>query len=109
VLGAELLAQYETVLHHSRLMLESARQGDWDGLIAIEQDRSALNNRLQNQEKTCQWLEADQIRKGDLIRKILSNDAETRSLVEPRRQELQNIFGSLYAEKKLLTAYAKNA
>lgn len=107
--GAELLKQYEAILHHSRLMLEAALQGDWDSLIAIEQDRASLNTLLLNQEKLCHWLEADQIRKGDLIRKILANDEETKGLVEPRRLELQNIFGSLYAEKKLLSAYAKNA
>jgi flagellar protein FliT len=109
VQGAELLTQYEAILHHSRLMLEAARQGDWDNLIAIEQDRASLNSLLQNHEKLCRWLEEDQIRKGDLIRKILANDEETKGLVEPRRLELQNIFGSLYAEKKLLSAYAKNA
>lgn len=107
--SAELLIQYEAIRNHSLLMLEAARQGDWDRLIELERDRSQLNVLLQAQEPRSIWPEADQLRNGELIRSILANDAETRKLVEPRWQELQNIFGSLYVEKKLLMAYAMNA
>jgi len=87
-------------------MLEAARQGDWDRLIALEHDRASLNAVLQEQEKLCTWLAADRFKKGELIRAILANDAETILLVEPRREELHDIFSSLYSEKKLQKAYA---
>lgn len=107
--SAGLLIQYQAIRNHSLLMLESARQGDWDRLIELERNRAELHALLQAQEPRSTWPETDQLRKGELIRSILANDAETRKLVEPRWQELQNIFGSLYVEKKLLMAYAMNA
>lgn len=103
--SADVLLQYEAMLHQLQQMLEIARQGDWDRLGECEQVHGALRSTLEAQEYNCQWSEEAQVKKGELIRSILAINQDIRQLLEPRRHELSQIIGSLGTEMKLQKAY----
>lgn len=102
---AQLLARYEDVWRLTQQMLESAQRGDWDRLTAFEHERAAIVDQLVRQEDEKVWGPAERARKGDLIRAILEADAEIKVLTESWMGELQEILGSIGAEKKLHKAY----
>ena len=104
--SSELLGLYESLAHQSQQMLEVARLGDWDRLIELEHSHAAASQALMELERECRWSQADQSRKGALIRRILETDEETQRLVGPRRHELQAMITYLASAKKLQNAYA---
>lgn len=101
----QLLACYEDVRRLTQQMLELAQQGDWDRLTDIEHERAAIVDQLARQEEEEIWGPAEGAKKGDLIRAILEADAEIKVLTESWMGELQEILGSIGAEKKLHKAY----
>ena len=99
--GADLLSRYEAILRLSLRMQEAAREGDWDILIELEQDRAALLNQHHAHNES----PADKSARAGLIQRILASDAETGLLVGPRQDELKMTFDSIETEKKLQKAY----
>ena len=79
-----ILERYEAIAEASSAMLMAARAGDWHEVALIEDfcmiligelDSSRTLNRLSLEERR---------RKRELIRGILTNDAEIRHLLEPQ-------------------------
>lgn len=103
--SAELLGHYAEMLRLAQQMLELARQSEWDRLVEFEQKRSAIAEGLMKQEENSVWSQAEQEKKGDLIRSILEMDDEIKSLTEAWKGELKEILDSIGAEKKLHKAY----
>ena len=99
----DLLARYQALWQQSLRMQEAAREGDWDLLIELEQERAAINDALMRQH--LKGSVTDQSAIAELIRDILASDSETKLLVVPRQHELKSTFHSIDTEKKLLKAY----
>ena len=102
------LPLYEAVWRQSQQMLETARQGEWDLLIALERSRVVNSSLLIKRESLSNYARGYREKVRELIQEILANDEEIRMLVEPRQRELLNIVGSLNTEKKLHKAYEMN-
>jgi flagellar protein FliT len=103
--SVDVIATYEAILETSGQMLDAARREDWDGLLALEQTcknsierliadplDSALDTRLQR-------------RKAEIIRQVLADDAQIRSITEPWVGRLQVFLETTHREHKLRRAY----
>jgi flagellar protein FliT len=103
--GPDITACYAEILATSRLMLEAAKKGEWDELIALEGRRDAQVAQLQTFDLS---LDADDLlreRQLALIKQILDCDLETKSLVERWQGEIRIILNSVGTERKLKDAY----
>ena len=105
--SAELFERYTEMLRLAQQMLESARQSEWDRLVEFEHERAAITDTLMKHEESSVWSQAEQEKKAKLIRSILETDDEIKSLTQAWMGELQEILGSLGADKKLSKAYEK--
>lgn len=103
--STDLLECYAELLQLAQQMLELARHSEWDRLVESEQKRSAIVETLMKHEMSSAWSQAEQVKKSDLIRAILETDDEIKSLTQAWMGELQEILGSIGAEKKLQKAY----
>lgn len=101
----DAMPKYEDILRQSRQMVNAAREGDWDMLIALEQLRAATSKALMDRARSHGNLPAGHPGNAALISDILACDEETRRLIEPRQRELKTTFSSMDTEKKLHKAY----
>jgi len=100
------LTLYETMSDLSGLMVEAARESDWDRLVALEQDVADLRHTLECDGDTHRTLSAeDRTRKLDLILRILANDAEVRTYTEPWMASVRKFLGAGVRERNLRQAY----
>jgi flagellar protein FliT len=100
-----VLMTYESISRVTRQMLACARDGQWDALVALERDCSALFGRLPATDDA-QPRSADyQGRKGRLIRGILDDDAAIRLLVAPWLVQLSTLIGDTARQRRLVKAY----
>ncbi|HYD60981.1 MAG TPA: flagellar protein FliT [Noviherbaspirillum sp.] len=104
VTTAELLGRYTTMLSLSAQMLGAAKQGDWDRLVELEQQRSQIEASLTNDDKIS-WQGVYAAQKADLIHTILATDAQTRSLTQIWMNEMQGTLQSIGTERKVRKAY----
>jgi flagellar protein FliT len=104
-----MLSVYEDVAVLSGRMLEAARGGDWDKLVALEDTCRALVGTL-IATGTAQPLEPQVAeRKGRLIRKVLADDAAIRDLAEPRLAELAQFLYAAKRGRRIECAYGADA
>jgi flagellar protein FliT len=101
----EVLDLYGSISDKTTEMLDSARQGDWDRLIALEHEYSALIARLQRTDNSPPANAGFRDRKVSLIRKVLADDAEIRRYTEPWMNQLDLYLGSARQQRKLQSAY----
>lgn len=99
-----LLERYETMLTLSRHMLDAARKGEWDHLVSLVEERTAIADALQQSDQAT-WQGAQATRKAHLIAGILDADVEVKSLTEAWMKELHGMLGSISTEKKIKKAY----
>ncbi|HWZ46965.1 MAG TPA: flagellar protein FliT [Herbaspirillum sp.] len=109
----DTLPIYENMALISAQMLDAARNGNWD-LLALLESRSAhyLKQLKQNDidggaVETGIDNSNDNLRerKVAIIKKILADDRDIRSLTEPRVTELAQLISNTSNERKLLRAY----
>ena len=101
-----ILETYDAMSVKSTLMVEAAQHGDWERLIALEKDCSALVSTLKRVDKPSTRPDAGCVkRKVALIRKVLADDAEIRRHTEPWMARLQSYLASTRREQRLLHAY----
>lgn len=79
-------------------MVDAARANDWDRLVALELDVSALRQRIADNDEPVAS-PAERARKVDLIKQILAHDAEVRRHVEPWMAQVKVFLGKLPAGK----------
>jgi len=103
--GAQIIAAYERVLEIMTLMHEAAGKGEWDELVALEQQCKSVVHGLMTQEPREPLGAALQERKTAIIRQVLAVDAAIRSITEPWLQQLQSFLGTRQRERRLLDAY----
>lgn len=102
----EILAIYETVADLTDQMLAAARTGNWEQLAMLE---SRCSNQVevlkQNDEPHQPLSPVAREQKIRMIRKILEDDREIRSITEPWMAQLSAMMSSVGTERKLSKAY----
>ena len=105
----QVIDTYEKILPMTGKMLQAAKNKDWDQLLSLEKDFSALVERLKKTtEATPKMSDAQQQHKAELIKGILANDAEIRNLTEQWMNQIGQFLGSVNYEKKLQKTYGKD-
>jgi flagellar protein FliT len=103
----DVLEVYGSISMKTTEMLDSAKQGDWDRLVALEQDYGVLVARLKCADADAPAAtDADFARrKMALIRKVLADDAEIRRYTEPWMHQLDVYLGTARQQRQLQRAY----
>lgn len=99
-----MLSVYRKIAEISGVMLDCARRGDWDALVAAEQRCRAQIDQLRALgEREMQRTELEE--KHRIIRKLLADDAEIRDLTQPWMKRLQTVLASTGNERRLDASY----
>ncbi|PZP54892.1 MAG: flagellar protein FliT [Azospira oryzae] len=101
-----VLAAYEALSLLTDRMLEAARAQDWDQLVELEKECRRLAEALQTASDAALTLE-EQRRKAAIIRKVLADDAQIRSLAVEWMAELERLLGANRREQALRRAYGE--
>lgn len=90
-----LIECYEAIAEASGGMLIAARRSDWNGLVAAERDCAASITLLKSMQEYAPPLDpASRRRKVAILRKVLANDAEIRTLTQPWLGRLQDLLSA---------------
>ena len=101
----EALSSFTEAWMDTQKMLDSARAGDWDGLVQLESARQAKidqilqinQSRIKDQELIA--------RQSELIRNILSADEEIKRLTCSWMDKIQQELSVIGVDKRLQQAY----
>lgn len=104
----EIISIYEKVAVITDQMLAAARVGDWDQLVELESRCASHVAILKNQEPPMPLTGPNRERKAALIRKVLEDDRQIRTLTEPWMQQLEALINSTGTERKLSQTYGAN-
>ncbi len=96
---------YEEMSRISSLMVDAARQGDWDRLIELETGVARLRDVLMAAPEEGNVSAADLARKRELIERILDDDAEIRRHTEPWMEHVRHLLGDNKRLLELQRAY----
>jgi flagellar protein FliT len=102
---SHVLANYELLSALTGQMREAAEHGEWDQLISIEHQCSALVATMKTVDAEVALDEPAHQRKIELISKILADDAAIRNLTQIWMGQLQLNMQSNRQEQLLLHAY----
>lgn len=102
---SQVITNYESLSAITSQMRNAAAQGEWDQLVALEQQCSQHVATMRSTDTTPTTDESDRQRKIQLIKKILADDAEIRNQTEVWMQQLQRIMQSNHQEQRLQQAY----
>jgi flagellar protein FliT len=78
-----LLGYYHAIEESSRKMLAAAKDQDWDTMVRYEGACAVLIEQLKMQARTESLDEEKRREKTSIMLRILNNDAQIRTLVEP--------------------------
>jgi flagellar protein FliT len=102
----QLILTYERILAATGLMLDAARQGDWDRLTGLERGcRAEVDGLIALGDGQPQLPEPLRKRKTQIIRSVLADDAEIRRITEPAMSQLEQLIGNLGNQRKLAKSY----
>lgn len=102
---SSVIAVYESLLRRSEQMLNFARLGDWSSLV-MERSRYLVDlERISQHEKHVPLSEGDRLRRICLLERILELDAEIRSCLVARRDELGRLLSVSRRRLDLNRAY----
>lgn len=96
---------YEEMGRISAQMVEAARAGDWEGLIALETGVSRLRDQLMAMPAETGITADDLTRRRRLIERILDDDAEIRRHTEPWMEHVRHLLGDNQRLRELQRAY----
>jgi len=100
---------YEEMRLLSSRMVEAARAGDWDNLLALEHGVSRLRETLMATPDDSDLPVGDMTRKRSLIQSILKDDAEVRRHTEPWMEHVRRYLGDSVRRRDVEKAYAAGA
>jgi|GEM_PF-222454 len=106
------IEDYEHLSSLTTQMRISAAQGKWDQLVALEaqcKERIAVMQQDVADAPDSDAYEATRKRKAELIRKILSDDAEIRNYTMPWMAQLQLSIHGSWQESRLHKTYPSEA
>lgn len=101
----EILSVYADMAKLTEQMLDRARLGEWDEMVALEQ-RCAMHVRVLQGQEDPQPMQGEQReRKVELIRQMLTADRQIRDLTMPWMAQLSALINSTGTERRLVNAY----
>lgn len=104
----EVISLYETISDITGQMLAAARTGDWERLTELESRCTGHVDALKREEPHMALPNIERERKVRIIKKILENDREIRTITEPWMAQLSALINSSGTERKLSKAYGAN-
>lgn len=105
----DILEVYENVAAITNEMLNAARSGNWEQLAALESRCSSQVATLKKHDASMALTGAHRDKKVEIIRKILADDQEIRTITEPWMKQLSAMMQSTGTERKLSQAYGSNS
>ena len=92
-----IIEYYESIARTSAKMLHAARRGDWEALLEGEKTCAGIIDVIRNCAADQSVESVEHVRKAELIRQMLADDAEIRDLMHPwmKRLELLLHHGSV--------------
>lgn len=101
-----ILDYYEEVRETSLLMLQAARDNDWERLVAGERQCAAVIGRLQAYGDDATLLDGPAKKRAhEIICAILAHDAEIRDLTQPWLRQLETHLGVSRMSRRVAAAY----
>jgi flagellar protein FliT len=82
-MSAVLLGYYKAIEESSRMMLDAAREEDWDRVVRYEGSCAVLIEQLRFSARSQALDATTRLEKTRIMQRILSNDAQIRYLTEP--------------------------
>jgi flagellar protein FliT len=106
----DLISLYEKVAEITGDMLNAARTGNWDLLSELEKNCNHQVDSIREYDLTSMVNISEETRhkKITLIKKILADDKEIRTLTEPWMQHLASLMKNSSTTRKLTQAYSSN-
>jgi flagellar protein FliT len=101
-----VIKNYEFLSSITAQMRMAATHGQWDQLEELEKQCSQHVEIMKTQDMGIPPDESIRLRKMELIRKILEDDAEIRNHTEPWVAQLQRIMHSTGQERRLQQTYS---
>ncbi len=101
--------RYEEICVLSARMVNAARSGEWDLLIALESRVAAMRDRMMAEPEVVSGaaMAAPEIaRKRGLIQQLLDDDAEIRRYTEPWMEHVRKLLGDHGRRRRVQQAYA---
>ena len=84
--GSPVIDQYHQLLEVSTQMLGLAREQQWDALVQCEAGYLVSLQRVKSLDREQSLNGSEREQKRDLLERILEQDAETRRMLESRRE-----------------------
>lgn len=91
-MSTTLLHHYEAIEQASEQMLEAARGGDWDRVVKLEGACALLIAQLKHAAGTQELGQEERQLKSRIMKRILVNDAQIRTLAEPWLEDLDKLM-----------------
>jgi flagellar protein FliT len=91
-MNTALLKYYEAIEQASEQMLDAARGGNWDQVVKLEGACAVLISRLKHAAASHELGHDERQLKGRIMKRILVNDAEIRTLAEPWLEDLGRLM-----------------
>lgn len=103
--ASQVITNYESLFAITQQMRDAAVQGEWDQLIALEQQCSRHVAAMKLVDASDNLDGSTRQRKAQLIKDILAHDADIRSRTQKWMGQLQRIMQSNHQEQRLNQAY----
>ena len=103
-----IMQTYEALASLSGEMLQAARNAEWNRLISLEQASRKLVDTLPEADHPAPAAATQRARRQKILLRILSDDAEIRSLAQPWMDEVSQFLTSLKLERKMVQSYRQN-
>ena len=107
--GEHILAAYEDIARITRRMVAAAQDKDWEQLVSLEKDCGTRFQALLTTDDSRPHGAEFQRRKSALIRRLLDDDAQIRTIVEPWLVQLTALICNTHQQKRLARAYQADA
>jgi flagellar protein FliT len=101
----QLLDSYEHLVQVTARMREAAAQDDWDQVIALESECSAMYSVLMSAHEASPMDEQYVRRKSELICKLLEDDAEIRERISGQLTHIWRMIDGRSQVERLSSAY----
>ena len=102
----EILSRYEAIAQTTCRMLDAARIADWEGLVVHERVCAGLIEELKAAGDDRRSLSREAaLRKRQIIRRLLADDAEIRNLTQPWLTKLESILRTGANQRRIDATY----
>ena len=104
----QLLETYDSLTDTTAHMRNAAQAGDWERLVDLERNCSALVSRMSSLENEDPLPAGLRARKAAMLRKVLADDAAIRDITQPWLERLGGMLGANKREQQLLKSYGQS-